>query len=46
MLPLRHRSRAVLAEARRRSRRAFIGLGLAGLAGLGGWRWLISPPDR
>ncbi|HEX8505293.1 MAG TPA: molybdopterin-dependent oxidoreductase [Hymenobacter sp.] len=35
----------VLAEARRRSRRAFIGLGLAGLAGLGGWRWLLSQPD-
>ena len=36
---------AVLAEARRRSRRSFIGLGLAGLAGLGGWRWLLSQPD-
>ena len=35
---------AVLAEARRRSRRSFIGLGLAGLAGLGGWRWLLSQP--
>lgn len=35
----------VLAEARRRSRRSFIGLGLAGLAGLGGWRWLVSQPD-
>ena len=35
----------VLAEARRRSRRAFLGLGLAGLAGLGGWRWLLSQPD-
>jgi len=35
----------VLAEARRRSRRAFIGLGLAGLAGLGGWKWLISQPN-
>ena len=35
----------VLAEARRRSRRSFIGLGLAGLAGLGGWKWLISQPD-
>ena len=34
----------VLAEASRRSRRAFIGLGLAGLAGIGGWRWLISQP--
>ena len=36
---------AVLAEAVRRSRRAFIGLGLAGLAGIGGWRWLLSRPD-
>ena len=35
----------VLAGARRRSRRSFIGLGLAGLAGLGGWRWLVSQPD-
>lgn len=35
----------VLAEARRRSRRSFIALGLAGLAGIGGWRWLISQPD-
>ena len=34
----------VLAEARRRSRRSFVGLGLAGLAGLGGWKWLISQP--
>jgi hypothetical protein len=34
----------VLAEARRRSRRSFIGLGLAGLAGIGGWNWLISQP--
>ena len=34
----------VLAEARRRSRRSFIGLGLAGLAGIGGWRWLVSQP--
>ena len=36
---------AMLAEARRRSRRAFIGLGLASLAGIGGWRWLLSQPD-
>ncbi|MFC6224252.1 molybdopterin-dependent oxidoreductase [Hymenobacter artigasi] len=35
---------AMLAEARRRSRRSFIGLGLAGLAGIGGWRWLVSQP--
>ena len=27
----------VLAEARRRSHRSFIGLGLAGMAGLVGW---------
>lgn len=36
---------AMLAEARRRSRRSFITLGLAGLAGFGGWKWLISQPD-
>lgn len=36
---------AMLAEARRRSRRSFIGLGLAGLAGIGGWRWLLAQPD-
>ncbi|MDO7853461.1 molybdopterin-dependent oxidoreductase [Hymenobacter convexus] len=35
----------VLAEARRRSRRSFIGLGLAGLAGFGGLRWLFSEPN-
>ena len=35
----------VLAEARRRSRRSFIGLGLAGLAGLGGWQWLTASPN-
>lgn len=35
---------AVLAEATRRSRRAFIGLGLASLVGVGGWRWLVSQP--
>ncbi|MDB5233869.1 MAG: molybdopterin-binding oxidoreductase [Hymenobacter sp.] len=35
----------VLAEAGRRSRRSFIGLGVATLAGLGGWRWLLSQPD-
>ena len=35
----------VLAEARRRSHRSFIGLGLAGMAGLVGWNWLISRPD-
>ena len=37
---------ALLAEARRRSRRSFIGLGLASLAGLGGWRWLVSQPGE
>lgn len=35
---------AALHEARGRSRRAFIGLGLAGLAGIGGWRWLLGRP--
>lgn len=35
----------VLAEAQRRSRRSFIVLGLAGLAGLGGWRWLATQPN-
>lgn len=35
----------VLAEARRRSRRSFIALGLAGLAGLGSWRWLVTQPN-
>ena len=39
-----HSEAEVLAEARRRSRRAFIGLGLAGLVGIGGWNWLISQP--
>jgi DMSO/TMAO reductase YedYZ molybdopterin-dependent catalytic subunit len=32
---------AVAQEAKLRSRRAFIGLGLAGLAGALGWNWLI-----
>ena len=41
--PLRSEAE-VLAEARRRSRRSFIGLGLAGLAGLGTWSWLVSQP--
>jgi DMSO/TMAO reductase YedYZ molybdopterin-dependent catalytic subunit len=35
---------AVLAEAQRRSRRAFIGLGLASLLGIGGWSWLVTRP--
>ena len=35
---------AVLHEAARRSRRAFIVGGLATLAGLGGWRWLVTRP--
>lgn len=43
-VPLRPEA-GVLAEARRRSRRSFIGLGLAGLVGLGGWKWLVSQPD-
>ena len=42
-LPLRPEAE-VLAEARRRSRRSFIGLGLAGLTALGAWNWLISQP--
>jgi DMSO/TMAO reductase YedYZ molybdopterin-dependent catalytic subunit len=37
--------KTMLADARRRSRRSFIALGLAGLTGIGGWRWLISQPD-
>ena len=32
-------------EATRRTRRSFIGLGLAGLAGVLGWRYLLSQPD-
>jgi DMSO/TMAO reductase YedYZ molybdopterin-dependent catalytic subunit len=36
----------VLAQARLRSRRAFLGLGLASLAGLGGWGWLVSRPAQ
>ncbi|WP_201981833.1 molybdopterin-dependent oxidoreductase [Hymenobacter rubidus] len=43
--PRQQSEAAVLADARRRSRRSFIGLGLASLAGLGGWRWLLSRPD-
>ena len=35
----------VLAEANRRSRRAFLVGGVAVLAGLGGWRWLVTRPD-
>ncbi|GAA4349592.1 molybdopterin-dependent oxidoreductase [Hymenobacter saemangeumensis] len=37
---------AVQAEARRRSRRAFIGLGLGSLLGIGGWSWLLSRPEE
>ena len=36
---------ADLQAATKRSRRAFIGLGLAGLAGIGGWRWLLGRPE-
>jgi len=36
---------AVLREAARRSRRAFILGGAAALAGLGGWRWLVTRPE-
>lgn len=32
-------------EATRRTRRSFIGLGLAGLAGVLGWRYLLTAPD-
>jgi DMSO/TMAO reductase YedYZ molybdopterin-dependent catalytic subunit len=32
-------------EATRRTRRSFIGLGLAGLAGVLGWRYLLQQPD-
>lgn len=34
----------VLREAARRSRRSFLVGGLAALAGLGGWRWLVTRP--
>jgi hypothetical protein len=37
--------RAALGAAATRSRRSFIGLGLAGLAGLAGWRYLLRTPD-
>ena len=36
---------AALRAAAVRSRRAFLGLGLAGLAGIGGWSWLVSRPE-
>ena len=36
---------AALRGAATRSRRAFLGLGLAGLAGLAGWRYLLHSPD-
>jgi DMSO/TMAO reductase YedYZ molybdopterin-dependent catalytic subunit len=32
-------------EAARRTRRSFIGLGLAGVAGVLGWRYLLNAPD-
>jgi DMSO/TMAO reductase YedYZ molybdopterin-dependent catalytic subunit len=32
-------------EATRRTRRSFIGLGLAGVAGVLGWRYLLNGPD-
>ena len=35
---------AVEQQAKLRSRRAFVGLGLAGLAGALGWRWLLNTP--
>ena len=37
---------AVDAQVRVRSRRAFLGLGLAGLAGTLGWRWLLNTPPE
>lgn len=36
---------AALGAARTRSRRAFLGLGAAGLAGVLGWRYLLHSPD-
>ena len=36
---------ADLQQARRRSRRSFLGLGVAGAAGLLGWRWLLARPQ-
>ena len=44
-LPPPAEAAADLRAAATRSRRSFIGLGLAGLAGLGGWGWLVSRPD-
>ncbi len=37
-------NQAVERQVRLRSRRAFVGLGLAGLAGVLGWRWLLNSP--
>ena len=37
---------AALHTARARSRRSFLGLGLAGLAGVLGWRYLLHSPDE
>ena len=37
--------RAALRTAQLRSRRSFLGLGAAGLAGLLGWRYLLHSPD-
>lgn len=36
---------ALAQEATRRTRRSFIGLGLAGVAGVLGWRYLLNAPD-
>jgi DMSO/TMAO reductase YedYZ molybdopterin-dependent catalytic subunit len=36
---------ALAREATRRTRRSFIGLGLAGLGGVLGWRYLLNRPD-
>lgn len=35
---------ALAREATRRTRRSFIGLGLAGVAGVLGWRYLLNAP--
>ena len=44
-LPPPDKAAADLRAAATRSRRSFIGLGLAGLVGLGGWGWLAGRPD-
>ena len=39
-------AKAFRRQVKRRSRRAFIGLGLGGLVGALGWRWLLHTPLR